>query len=401
MVLAVTLRSDQPQVYLAARPQDADRSHMATGQQLRSLVTADGMLELSLETVEVPEPGPDEVLIRVEAAPINPSDLGLLLAGADLSTARASGTPEQPVITADLPGPALRAAAGRLGQSLPVGNEGAGTVIAAGSLERAQSLTGRTVATAAGGMYGQYRIVRASQCMELPEGTDPADAASAFVNPLTALAMVETMRREGHTALVHTAAASSLGQMLNRICLEDGIPLVNIVRRPEQEALLTAAGAAHVCISTAPTFLDDLTGSVIASSATLAFDAIGGGRLASQILTAMEAAASVTATEYSRYGSTVHKQVYIYGGLDRGPTELSRSFGMAWGVGGWLLTPFLQSIGPEAVQALHARVVAGLQTTFASTYAGQVSLTGALRLDVLRRYAAQATGGKFLIRPNQ
>ena len=374
---------------------------MATGQQLRSLVTADGVLELSLATVEVPEPGPDEVLIRVEAAPINPSDLGLLLAGADLSTASASGTPEQPVITAEVPGPALRAAAGRLGQSLPVGNEGAGTVIGAGSSERARSLAGRTVAAAGGGMYGQYRIVRASQCLELPEGTDAADGASAFVNPLTALAMVETMRREGHTALVHTVAASNLGQMLNRICLEDGIPLVNIVRRPEQEALLRGAGAAHVCVSTAPTFMDDLTRSLIATSATLAFDAIGGGRLAGQILTAMEAAATVTATEYSRYGSTVHKQVYIYGGLDRSPTELSRSFGMAWGVGGWLLTPFLQSIGPEAVQALGARVAAGLKTTFASTYAGQVSLTGALRLDVLRRYATQATGGKFLIRPNQ
>ena len=374
---------------------------MRTGQQLRSLVTADGILELSLATVEVPEPGPDEVLIRVEAAPINPSDLGLLLAGADLSTARASGTPEQPVITAEVPGPALRAAAGRLGQSLPVGNEGAGTVIGAGSSERARSLAGRTVAAAGGGMYAQYRIVRASQCLELPEGTDAADGASAFVNPLTALAMVETMRREGHTALVHTAAASNLGQMLNRICLEDGIPLVNIVRRPEQEALLRGAGAAHVCVSTAPTFMDDLTRSLLATSATLAFDAIGGGRLAGQILTAMEAAATVTATEYSRYGSAVHKQVYIYGGLDRGPTELSRSFGMAWGVGGWLLTPFLQSIGPEAVQALRARVAAGLKTTFASTHAGQVSLTGALRLDVLRRYATQATGGKFLIRPNQ
>ena len=374
---------------------------MRTGQQLRSLVTADGILELSLATVEVPEPGPDEVLIRVEAAPINPSDIGLLLAGADLSTARASGTPEQPVITAEVPGPALRAAAGRLGQSLPVGNEGAGTVIGAGSSERARSLAGRTVAAAGGGMYAQYRIVRASQCLELPEGTDAADGASAFVNPLTVLAMVETMRREGHTALVHTAAASNLGQMLNRICLEDGIPLVNIVRRPEQEALLRGAGAAHVCVSTAPTFMDDLTRSLIATSATLAFDAIGGGRLAGQILTAMEAAATVTATEYSRYGSAVHKQVYIYGGLDRGPTELSRSFGMAWGVGGWLLTPFLQSIGPEAVQALGARVAAGLKTTFASTYAGQVSLTGALRLDVLRRYATQATGGKFLIRPNQ
>ena len=373
---------------------------MATGQQLRSLVTAEGRLELSLATVEVPEPRPDEVVIQVEAAPINPSDLGLLLAGADLSTASASGTPEQPVITAEIPGSALRAAAGRVGRSLPVGNEGAGTVIRAGSSARARSLLGRAVAAAGGAMYAQYRIVEASQCLELPEGTDAADGASAFVNPLTALAMVETMRREGHTALVHTAAASSLGQMLNRICVQDGISLVSIVRRPEQEALLRAAGAAHVCVSTAPTFMDDLTRSLVATSATLAFDAVGGGRLADQILTAMEAAANVTATEYSRYGSAVHKQVYIYGGLDRGPTELSRNFGMAWGVGGWLLTPFLQSIGPEAVQALRARVASELKTTFASTYAEQVPLADALRLDLLRRYAAQSTGGKFLIRPN-
>lgn len=374
---------------------------MVIGQQLRSLVTADGALELSLVAVEVPEPGPDDVVIRVEAAPINPSDLGLLLAGADLSTASASGTPEQPVITAQIPAPAFRAAAGRVGKSLPVGNEGAGTVIEAGSSDRAQSLAGRTVAVSGGGMYAQYRVVPVSQCLELPEGTDAADGASAFVNPLTALGMVETMRREGHTGLVHTAAASNLGQMLNRICLEEGIPLVNIVRRPEQEALLRAAGAAHVCTSTAPSFTDDLTESLTATSATLAFDAIGGGRLASQILAAMEAVANATATGYSRYGSTVHKQVYIYGGLDRGPTELSRNFGMAWGVGGWLLTPFLQKIGPEAVRGLFERVAAGLTSTFASTYAGEVSLAGALRLDTLRRYAQQATGGKFLIRPSQ
>lgn len=359
------------------------------------------MLELALATVQVPDPGPDEVLIRVEAAPINPSDLGLLLAGADLSTASASGTPEYPVITAEIPGSALSAAAGRLGQSLPVGNEGAGTVIATGSSRRAQSLGGGTVAVAGGSMYAQYRIVPASQCLVLPEGTDAADGASSFVNPLTALGMVETMRRDGHAALVHTAAASNLGQMLNRVCLEDGVPLVNIVRRPEQEALLRAAGATYVCNSSASTFVDDLTKCVMATSATLAFDATGGGRLASQILTAMEAAANTTATGFSRYGSSVHKQVYIYGGLDRGPTELTRNFGMAWSVGGWLLTPFLQTIGLEAVQAMRERVAAGLRATFASTYAEQVSLAGALRLDALRRYAKQATGGKFLIRPHQ
>ena len=250
-------------------------------------------------------------------------------------------------------------------------------------------------------MYSQYRCLRASQCLELPDGTAPADGASAFVNPLTALGMVETMRREGHTGLVHTAAASNLGRMLNRICLEDGIPLVNIVRKPEQAALCGRRAPTYVCNSTAPTFMEDLTEALVATSATLAFDAIGGGKLAGQILTCMEVAATSPPREYSRYGSTTHKQVYIYGGLDRGPTEFNRNFGMAWGMGGWLLTPFLQKIGPEAIAPLQQRVVAGLTTTFASTHAGQVSLTGALRLDVLRRYATQATGGKFLIRPNQ
>jgi len=374
---------------------------VTSGQQIRSLVTADGQLELSLATAEIPEPGPGDVLIRVEAAPVNPSDLGLLLAGADLATASETGTPEHPVITARIPEPTLRAAAGRLGQSLPTGNEGAGTVIQAGSSEQAQALVGRTVAVAVGGMYAQYRTVPAAHCLVLPEGTDAADGASSFVNPLTALGMVETMRREGHTGLVHTAAASNLGQMLNRICQQDDVLLVNIVRRPEQETLLRDAGARYVCDSSAPAFLDDLTECVTATSATLAFDAIGGGTLASQILTAMERAASAGASGYSRYGSAVHKQVYIYGGLDRGPTELYRGFGMAWGVGGWLLTPFLQSIGPETTRALRERVAAGLKTTFASHYTQRVSLTGALHLETLRGYARQATGGKVLISPWQ
>ncbi len=374
---------------------------MTAGRQLRSLVTDDGAVELSVATVDVPQPGPGDVLIQVEAAPINPSDLGLLLAGADLDTAKASGTPDEPVVRAELPAAARRAFAGREGQSLPVGNEGAGTVIAAGSSESAQALLGRTVALAGGGMYAQYKVAPASQCLVLPEGTDAVDGASSFVNPMTVLGMVETMLRENHTALVHTAAASNLGQMLNRVCIEDAIPLVNIVRKPDHETLLRSAGATYVCNSTAPTFMNDLIEAVKATSATLAFDAIGGGRLASQILTAMEAAATSTATEYSRYGSNVHKQVYIYGGLDRGPTELTRSFGMAWSVGGWLLTPFLQKIGPHETRALRERVAAGLKTTFASTYSDQVSLTGALQLDNLLNYAMQATGRKYLIRPQQ
>jgi NADPH:quinone reductase len=248
-------------------------------------------------------------------------------------------------------------------------------------------------------MYAQYRCVDVAFCLELPAGTPAVDGASSFVNPMTALGMVETMRRENHVALVHTAAASNLGQMLNRLCISDDVPLVNVVRRPEQADLLRSAGATYVCNSTAPDFMADLTTALKETSATLAFDAVGGGRLASQILTCMEAAASAGGG-YSRYGSAVHKQVYIYGSLDRGPTELTRNFGMAWGVGGWLLTPFLQQIGLDGIARLRSRVAAELTTTFASSYTDQVSLAGALALDALTSYARQATGQKYLIRPN-
>ncbi len=371
-----------------------------TMRQLRSLVSTDGTLQLSLADVEMPTPRPHEVLVRVEAAPINPSDLGLLLGGADLTTAVASGSADHPVITATIPPQMLLGLSGRLGESMPVGNEGAGVVVDAGSSDEAQALIGRTVSIIGGATYAEYRCLAAGACLALPDGTDPADGASWFVNPLTALSMVETMRMEGHTALVHTAAASNLGQMLNRICLNDGVAVVNIVRKPEQAALLRGIGAIHVVDSSSTTFMDDLTAALIETGATLAFDAIGGGRLAAQILAAMEAAASATATEYSRYGSTVHKQVYIYGGLDRGPTEINRTFGMTWGVGGWLLTPFLQKLGAEGVARLRQRVVDELTTTFASHYTDQVSLAGTLDLAAMQTYALQATGQKFLIRPN-
>src|SRR4029077_4045550 len=315
----------------------------------RSLVTSGGTLELSLHEVPVPAPGANEVLVRVEASPINPSDLGLLIGSADMTTATVAGTPERPVVTASVGEATLGALSARLDKSLPVGNEGAGTVVAAGSSSAAQVLIGKTVGIAGGAMYSQYRAVDASACLVLPEGATARDGASSFVNPLTALGMLETLRREGHSGLVHTAAASNLGQMLVKLCQEDGIPLVNIVRRPEQEELLRSLGAVHVCNSGSPSFTTDLVEALKATSATLAFDATGGGTLASQILTGMEEAASSTAGEYSRYGSTVHKQVYIYGGLDTSPTTLIRNFGMAWGIGGWLLTPFLQGVGPEAV----------------------------------------------------
>ena len=376
-------------------------SAIATGLQLRSLVRSSGELELSLAEVPVPQPGPDEVLVRVEATPINPSDLGLLFGAADLSTARQSGTAERPVVTASIPAGLMKAMAGRVDQSLPVGNEGAGVVVAAGAATQAQQLIGTTVAVLAGEMYSQYRCVKAAQCLSLPPGTTAADGAACFVNPLTALGMVETMHREGHTALVHTAAASNLGQMLNRLCLKDGVGLVNVVRSEQQEQLLREQGAKHVCNSTAATFLEDLTEAIVATGATLAFDAIGGGTLAGQILGCMEAALLRSAGEYERYGSTTHKQVYIYGMLDTGPTLLKRNFGAAWAVGGWLLMPFLQKIGPEAAQKLRLRVVAELKTTFASHYTKEVSLAEALHLDEIAVYGRRATGEKYLVSPNK
>ena len=371
-----------------------------TGLQLRSLVTADEMLEVFLAEVSVPEPGPEEVIVAVEAAPINPSDLGLLFAGADMTAAVVSGTVERPVVTAPIPPAAMRALSGRIGTPMPVGNEGAGAVVAAGSSATAQALLGKTVAVAGGSMYAQFRAVNANACLELPDGTPAAAGASSFVNPMTVLGMIETMRLENHTALVHTAAASNLGQMLNRLCIEEQVQLVNVVRKPEQEELLRSAGASYVCNSSSPDFMADLTDALRHTGATLAFDAVGGGRLASQILTCMESAASATASVYSRYGSAVHKQVYIYGSLDRGPTELARSFGFAWGVGGWLLTPFLQKIGGEGIARLRHRVAEGLTTTFASSYTAEVSLAGALQLAAIAEYGRQATGAKYLIRPN-
>lgn len=372
-----------------------------TGLQLRSLVTAEGTLELSLATVDVAAPKAHEVVVRVEAAPLNPSDLGLLFAGADMTAATTGGTPDRPTVTAPLSPAALRAVAARVGTSMPVGNEGGGVVIGAGSSDAAQGLLGATVGVLGGAMYSQYRVLSTNQCLALPEGTTPKEGAACFVNPLTALAMVETMRREGHTALVHTAAASNLGQMLNKLCIADGIALVNIVRKAEQADLLLSAGAEHVCDSSSPDFMDALVDALAATGATIAFDAIGGGRLTSQILTAMEAAANRTAKEYSRYGSTTFKQVYIYGGLDRSPTELNRSFGMSWAVGGFLLTPFLQKIGPEATEALRQRVAAEVKTTFASHYSREVSLTEALGLDAIAAYGRQATGEKYLITPHR
>ncbi len=367
--------------------------------ELRSTVTSHGTLELSLLDVAVPAPGANEVVVRVEAAPINPSDLGVLIAGADMTTATVQGTTDRPTVTASLGTAALAGLSARIDKPLPVGNEGAGTVVAAGESTAAQALVGKTVGLAGGGMYTQYRVTDAGACLVLPAGATAKDGASSFVNPLTALGMLETMRREGHSGLVHTAAASNLGQMLVKLCIADGVPLVNIVRKPDQEELLRSLGAAHVCNTASSTFAADLVEALKATSATLGFDATGGGPLASQILNAMEEAASSGAQEYSRYGSAVHKQVYIYGGLDTSPTILTRNFGMAWGVGGWLLTPFLQQAGVETIGRLQARVAAELTTTFASSYTREVSLAGMLRPDAFNGYGKRATGEKYLVTP--
>ena len=372
----------------------------STALELRSIVQADGSLQIHLESVSVPAPGPDEVLVQVQATPINPSDMGLLFGLADLYSVHVGGSAERPVVSARIPERAMPALAARLGQSMAVGNEGAGLVVAAGASPQAQALLGRTVGMIGGGMYTQYRAMPAAQCLPLPAGTTAAEGASCFVNPLTALCMVETLRREGHTALVHTAAASNLGQMLHRVCQKDGIGLVNVVRTPEQARLLRGMGAQHVCDSSAPDFLARLTDALANTGATIAFDATGGGTLAGQILQCMEAAINRSAQEYSRYGSAVHKQVYLYGHLDTRPTEIQRTFGMAWGVGGWLLFPFLQKIGAEGAQALRERVAAELKTTFASHYARTVSLAGALDAKAIAFYGPRSTGAKVLIDPS-
>jgi NADPH2:quinone reductase len=372
-----------------------------TALQLRSLIRPDGELELSLADIPIPVPKADEVLVRIEASPLNPSDLGLLFGAADMATLKASGTAARPVVKARVPEPAMKAMAGRVGQAMPVGNEGAGVVVAAGASVAAQALLGKTVAMHGGSMYSQYRCLPADECLLLPDGTTPAEGASCFINPMTALTMVATMRREGHKAIVHTAAASNLGQMLHRLCLKEKIPLVNIVRKPEQVQLLRSQGAAHVCDSSSPNFLQELTDVLAATGATLAFDAIGGGKLAGQILACMEAALVRSAAAYSRYGSPTHKQVYLYGSLDTGPTQFSRSFGMAWGMGGWLVFAYMQKLEAGTMQAFKLRIAAELKTTFASHYTKEVSLAQALSLEHIAVYGKRATGEKYLITPGK
>ena len=366
-------------------------------QQIRSTISSDGKLTLNLETIPVPEPADHEVLVRVEAAPINPSDLGLLIGFADIDTITVTGNSDKPEITMEFPQKFLKSVRLRLDKSMPCGNEGSGVVVAAG--KNAANLIGKTVGLAGGEMYSQYRCIAAQNCLVMHEGTTPEQAASSFVNPLTALSMVETMRMENHKALIHTVGASNLGQMLIKICQADNVPLINIVRKEEQVNLVKNLGAEYVCNSSNENFMPQLIDAITATEATLAFDAIGGGNLASQILTAMEVSISQQAIEYSRYGSNVMKQVYIYGGLDRSPTVLNRSYGLTWSVSGWLLTPFIGRMGPERFAQLRKRVADEIKTTFASHYTKEVSLAAALSEDAIKAYSKQATGEKYLIRP--
>lgn len=364
-----------------------------TGLELRSRME-DGRLYVSLEKVTPGQPGPGELLVRVEAAPVNPSDLGLLLGPVTMKTLRSEGDGADRILTGEIRH--ADAVAARAGQSLAVGNEGAGTVIAAGPDQ--QAMIGRTVAMIGGGMYAQYRLIAAKDCLPLPEGASAREGAALFVNPLTALGFVETMRAGGHRALVHTAAASNLGQMLARICKADGVPLVNIVRSAAQAALLRGIGAEHVLDSTEPDFIEQLENAIAATGATIGFDAIGGGPMASHILGAMEAVAVRAQQGYSRYGSNVRTQVYIYGVLDTGPTILARP-GFSWNMGGWLLFPFLEQAGPEVAARLRARVSAEYATTFASHYTATISLADMLRPEIAAACVAKTTGEKYLIDP--
>jgi len=374
-----------------------------TSKEIRSTVTNEGNIEISIATIERPTPAENEVLIRVEASPINPSDLGLLISfAANLDSLSVSGSGDDTVTKIKIHEGLMKAMTPRIGQSMKVGNEGGGVIEDAGT--NTKELIGKVVGVAGGAMYSQYRCVPATSCLVMDNNTSPSEAASSFVNPLTALGFVETMHLENHSAIVHTAAASNLGRMLVKICKDDSVPLVNIVRKPEQVEILKNLGAEHVCNTGEPDFMERLVDALVATGATLGFDATGGGndgKLAGQILTAMEISANKTAKEYSRYGSDTYKQVYIYGGLDQSPTILNRSFGMQWGLGGWLLTPMIGKFGTTKFQQMRERVTKEIKTTFASHYTQEISFEEMLQPETIKAYAKQATDEKYLVSPHK
>ncbi|MEM7361318.1 MAG: zinc-binding dehydrogenase [Pseudomonadota bacterium] len=372
---------------------------MTTGRQLLTNITSEGQLEFSMVEVDVPSPGKGEVLVQIQASPINPSDMWPMFGPADLSAATLEYSDDRKVMTAPVHKSMLPIVRSRLDQALPIGNEGAGTVVEAG--EGAEALLGKTVALLSGACYAEYCCVPAMSCLPLHEGTTALQAASSFVNPLTALSMVETMKMEGHKALIHTAAASNLGQMLNKICIADGVDLINIVRKQEQVDVLEEIGAKYIVNSSSDTFRADLTAAIDATGATIAFDATGGGTLVSDILHAMEMVLSKDATGFNTYGSPTLKQVYIYGGLDVSPTVLNRSYGLCWSVSAYLLTHFLQRVGMEKAGELRQRVADELTTTFASNYTAVLSLKEAMTPEVINSYVAKKTGEKYLIDPSK
>lgn len=371
--------------------------------EIRSTVTGDGNVEISIAKVDIPTPADDEVLIEIYAAPINPSDLALLTTfGGDVSNIKISGSGDNTVASMSVHPAVMRSMKSRVGQSMPVGNEGAGVVVDAGI--NAKSLIGKTVGLAGGAMYSQYKCAPAVNCLVMGDGIAPSEAASSFVNPMTALSFVETMKMENHSAIVHTAAASNLGQMLVKVCKSENIPLVNIVRKEEQVDILKNIGAKYICNTNESDFMESLVGALTETGATLGFDATGGGNngeLAGQILAAMEVAANNASGEYSRYGSETYKQVYIYGGLDPSPTILKRSYGMSWGLGGWLLTPMLGKIGMEKFQEMRARISEEIKTTFASEYSQEISFEEMLQPEIINSYVKQKTGSKFLVNPQK
>lgn len=370
---------------------------MPDARQLFTTLTVEGRLELTIEPVDLPDLAADEILVEMRAAPINPSDLGLLLSPADMGTLRSGTVDGHPALIADVQPIMMRAMRGRVGHKLPVGNEGAGEVVAAGASPEAQALLGRVVSLAGGSAFCTHRVTRLRECVPLPEGATPVEGASLFVNPMTVLGFLNTMRAEGHTAIVHTAAASNLGRMLARRCTQQGVPLVGIVRSEAQADILRDLAVAHAVDSSRDDFMKSLVGAVADTGATMAFDAIGGGKMANRILVAMEQALLRAGTSYSMYGTNTHKQVYIYGRLDPNPTPLTSSYGFAWSVGGWLLHRYLRSIGPARARELRQITVDERNGVFASTYTQTISLDQMIDPEVAQAVDRKATGQKFLV----